>query len=119
MKCPFCKEDSFAKKKNIMDGWTLVKTVEVCALCGRELPESGASEAKTDSKNCDRRAGLAALLGEALPEKITLSGSGDRDFCRNCVHFIEHPFQVLCGKNGEAADPMGSCPDFKDKCGNC
>ena len=113
MKCPFCGEDSFAKKKNIMDGWTLVKTVSVCALCGRELPEKepAGAENKTDA----RRAGLAALLGEDLPEKVTLAGVSDRDFCRNCRHFIEHPFRTLCGRNGSAADPMGSCPEFEER----
>ena len=28
MKCPFCGEKSFAKKKNIMDGWSVIGTVE-------------------------------------------------------------------------------------------
>lgn len=114
MKCPFCGEVSFAKKKNIMEGWKVVKSVEVCALCGKTLPEKTESAAP-ELPEISRRAGLAALLGGEEPERVTLAGTADRDFCRNCVNFIEHPFQTLCGISGNAADPMGSCPDFKEK----
>lgn len=113
MKCPFCGEDSFAKKKNIMGGWTLIKTVSVCALCGQELPEKELAEA--EGKADARRAGLEALLGETLPDKVTLVLTSDREYCRNCRHFIEHPFCMRCGKNGCAVDPMGSCSGFEER----
>ena len=113
MKCPFCQEESFAKKKNIMDGWTVAKVVEVCALCGAELPQKDAEVSGSDQNS--RRAGLAALLGGDEVEQVTLAGSSDRDFCRNCSNFIEHPFRTLCGLSGEAADPMGSCERFQEK----
>ena len=112
MKCPFCLEESFAKKKNIMDGWKVAKVVNVCALCGKELPEEEKCEAYPAAA---RSAAFAALLGGESVEKITLQGSADRDFCRNCVNFIEHPFQTLCALDGSAADPMGSCEKFKER----
>ena len=112
MKCPFCLEESFAKKKNIMDGWKVAKVVQVCALCGRELPEE--KKIETDPAAA-RSAAFAALLGGEALEKVQLQGSADRDFCRNCVNFIEHPFQTLCALNGSAADPMGNCAKFKEK----
>ena len=113
MKCPFCLEESFAKKKNIMDGWKVTKVVRVCALCGKELPEEKKAEAADPA--AARSAAFAALLGTETVEKVTLQGSADRDFCRNCVNFIEHPFQTLCALDGSAADPMGSCAKFTDK----
>ena len=114
MKCPFCGEESFAKKKNIMDGWSVAKTVEVCALCNRELPAKGMDKS-AESPESARKASLAALLGTEIEEKVTLSGNADSDFCRNCVHFIEHPFRTLCGRDGSSADPMGSCPEFRKR----
>ena len=114
MKCPFCLEESFAKKKNIMDGWKVAKVVRVCALCGKELPEEKKQEAADPA--AARSAAFAALLGTETVEKVTLQGSVDCDFCRNCVNFIEHPFQTLCALDGSAADPMGSCAKFKHSC---
>ena len=35
--CPFCKESSMAKVKNVLDGFTKVGEVLVCMLCGSEL----------------------------------------------------------------------------------
>lgn len=114
MKCPFCKEESFAKKKNIMEGWKVARVVEVCALCGAELPQKETENPSGDERDA-RRAGLAAFLGGDDIEKVSLAGKADRDFCRNCANFIEHPFRTLCGISGDAADPMGSCDKFTDK----
>lgn len=97
-----------------MEGWKVAKVVEVCALCGKELPSATPDTTSPDA-GAERRASLAALLGGEDVKKVTLSGSADRDFCRNCVNFIEHPFQTLCALSGNAADPMGSCPEFKEK----
>lgn len=112
MKCPFCHEDTFAKKKNIMDGWKVAKVVQICALCGKELPEEKSVE---NGQSGAKSAAFAALLGGETVEKVTLQGSAARDFCRNCVNFIEHPFRTLCAIDGSAADPMGSCPKFKER----
>ena len=98
-----------------MDGWKIAAVVEVCALCGRELPvKDGSSVAKTEEK---KHSALAALLGEELPETVRLSGSSEKDFCHNCANFIEHPFQPLCALDGSAADPMGSCSKFRTAAG--
>ena len=115
MKCPFCDEESFAKKKNVMDGWKVAKVIEVCALCGKELPAKASTDSPSADAGAERRAGLAALLGGDDVETVTLAGCAERDFCRNCINFIEHPFQTLCGLSGSPADPMGSCPQFKEK----
>ena len=111
MRCPECGEESFPKKKLKTDGWKVSGEVEVCVLCGarwindisgeKEIPERSASRSR-----------LAALLGEDLPEKVELSGSADKNFCRNCRYFIVHPVKTVCALNDEEIDPMGGCKKF-------
>ncbi|HCH85322.1 MAG TPA: hypothetical protein DFL85_07405, partial [Lentisphaeria bacterium] len=60
----------------------------------------------------------AALLGEGAAPEAGADLTPDADygrFCRNCIHFIEHPFRTLCGRDGRTADPMGECGHFKRK----
>lgn len=113
MICPFCNEETFIKKKNLTEGWKITGTVDVCALCGKELKkvESKVNEDKTDQS----RSRLAALLGGDFVEKVELSGSADRKFCRNCQHFLIHPFKSVCALTDKEADPMGECPHFLAK----
>ncbi len=113
--CPHCGERTLTKSKKKMDGFTVVGESLVCALCGAELgtPEAEKSAAP-DRAASDR---LAALLGDvSIEAKADLTpDEGYGRFCRNCLHFIEHPFKTLCGLNGNAADPMGECPRFQKK----
>ena len=113
MICPHCHEESFAKKKNLTEGWKIVGQIEVCALCGKELKAaSGKSAAKPDNSSRDR---LAALLGGDFTEEVRLSGTAECNFCRNCRHFLIHPFKTVCALSDQEADPMGSCADFADR----
>ena len=112
MLCPFCQEESFAKKKILRDGWNITGEVTICALCGKELPEPE-SDRSGKKSSTDRRDRLAALLGgDAEAEKVKLSGSVDVDFCRNCRNFVVHPFRSFCALTDKEADPMGGCGDF-------
>ena len=113
MKCPHCKEESFAKKKTVMDGWKVVGSIEVCALCGAQLSNDSAGEKKDDTP--PKSARLSALLGGESVEKITLAGKADSDFCRNCRHFVVHPFKSICALTDADTDPNGSCAQFKAK----
>lgn len=108
MRCPFCHEESFAKKKILRDGWNITGEVSVCALCGRELPQP----AQEGAERPDPRQKLAALLGGAECEKVELAGSADMSFCRNCRHFVIHPFRSFCALTDQEADPMGECGSF-------
>ena len=87
---------------------------EECPLC-HVGPEDFEELAEAEGKADARRAGLEALLGETLPDKVNLVLTSDREYCRNCRHFIEHPFCMRCGKNGCAVDPMGSCSGFEER----
>ena len=66
----------------------------------------------------ETRMAMAALLGEGAAPEAGADLTPDADygrFCRNCIHFIEHPFRTLCGRDGRTADPMGECGHFKRK----
>ena len=114
-RCPHCGERTVVKSKKKLDGFTVVGELLVCALCGAELgtPEEAKSAAPARASS-DR---LAALLGDvSVEEKADLTpDEGYGRFCRNCLHFIEHPFKTLCGLDGSAVDPMGECPRFQQK----
>lgn len=110
MRCPFCHEESFAKKKKIVENWQVVGEIEVCALCGSEL-EKPADKADADGGKAARNR-LAALLGGDESEKVTLAGSAESNFCRNCRHFLIHPFKTVCALSDQEVDPMGSCERF-------
>lgn len=113
MICPHCGEESFAKKKNIVENWQITGEIQVCALCGKVWEKSSPAG---NGKNSDaKKSRLAALLGGDLTEKVTLSGSADRKFCRNCRYFLVHPFKTLCSRTDQEADPMGECSKFEEK----
>ncbi len=111
--CPLCGEKSVVKTKMKMDGFTRLGEVFVCALCGGELgtPSKDVAPVAQSSNK------LAALLGEVETDaKADIAPDENYGrFCRNCVHFIEHPFKTLCGIDGKPADPMGECKHFKRK----
>ncbi|MST98121.1 hypothetical protein FYJ85_13840 [Victivallaceae bacterium BBE-744-WT-12] len=104
------------KTKNRRDGFAIVGSCLVCALCGAEL--GGAEPASGDAAGQKAAERLAALLGEGAAPEAGADLTPDADygrFCRNCIHFIEHPFRTLCGRDGRTADPMGECGHFKRK----
>lgn len=115
MRCPYCKEESFAKKKLLRDGWKITGEVEVCALCGKELPTGKPDAAAAAGPEAERKRRLASLLGADAPETVKLAGTEDRRFCRNCRHFIVHPFRNVCALTDREADPMGECGRFTAK----
>ena len=74
--------------------------------------EKGDASAK---RAADRFASLLGDGAEAAPKADLSPDENYGRFCRNCVHFIEHPFRPLCGRDGRAADPMGECGEFVKK----
>ena len=61
-----------------------------------------------------RKYRIAVLPGDGTgPERI--ADDGVRRFCRDCRHYISHPFLSRCDRHDRAADPMGDCPDFTPK----
>ena len=110
--CPACNERSIAKAKKILEGWSIKEIRLCCSFCGADwgLPEADDSPEKIKS----RTDSFAALLGEVeKSEKADLSPTEDYGtFCRNCKHFISHPFKSICARTSLDADPSSSCSYF-------
>ncbi len=114
MKCPHCSQDTVIKEKNLMDGWTAVGKILACAICGGKLgdieaePKAAANTAAMDS--------LKALLqteGEAKP--VIEVSEDEKHFCKDCAHFINHPFITRCGLHNRPTESMDDCPQFTQK----
>jgi hypothetical protein len=57
---------------------------------------------------------LASLLGaDAGAEAPGVDlGESDGRFCKNCRHFLRHPFQSRCLFHDRDVEPMNDCEDF-------
>ena len=110
--CPHCGEKTVVKLKKDISGWQVTAEILICAMCSAKLgvPQKSAMPVSTAG---DR---LAALLGEAVPEKLSIDpGENFRMGCRNCAHLLEHPFKLMCALKQREVDPMDSCFDFQDR----
>ena len=115
--CPHCQQDSVVKLETEMDGWTKVREFLACAMCGESLesPDEGPT---TISSNVDEsgKNDLLDFLGtneEAVEEYI--ADDGTRQFCRDCIHILDHPFKVYCLHHKKDVNPMDDCSDFDRK----
>jgi predicted RNA-binding Zn-ribbon protein involved in translation (DUF1610 family) len=115
--CPHCGEESIARKQTVMDGWRTAGQIVVCALCGTEVGNPDAA-AKAEARQQDKRMKDAeALLGATLGERKTLTRDGTERFCKNCRHFLIHPFQCRCLYWSRPVEPMSDCAKFEERSG--
>jgi hypothetical protein len=113
--CPGCGEESFIKLQAVMDGWEKTGEVMVCSLCGHEFGKYTPPAEKTD-KTADKTAALAALLGGVTVERVKLTVDDDeKRFCRDCIHCVEHPFELHCTKHDKSVGAMDDCTFFERK----
>ena len=116
--CPHCGEDSFASQKTLMDGWTKVGEIFVCAACGAKLADIDDKPVE-DNGAPAKSPGLSALagaLGVEEAEKLTIELSEDeKRFCRDCANFVSHPFLDRCSLLEKEVAPMDDCAEFKPK----
>ena len=113
--CPACKEESMAKLKNKMDGFTTVGKVLVCMLCGAELEEYKASETAAGGKE-KKLEQLGMLLGAAPSATVRLAAADEeKRFCKDCKHFLKHPFVDRCEIDNKPVDPMDDCEKFEKR----
>ena len=105
--CPFCHEQSIAKKKTKFDGFTQLGEVLVCMLCNAELgPVESAATQSAAGK-------LAALLGAAPPAAARLAAAeNEKRFCKDCRHFLPHPFVDRCELDNRPVEAMGDCEKY-------
>ncbi len=113
--CSACQHESIAKTKRVMDGWTVVRECLVCALCGAELPVEETAPPAESTVAVTRLSALAAFLGEEQSSSAAgLSPEGEH-FCKDCVHFLRHPFVSRCLYHNRPTEPMDDCPDFSPR----
>src|SRR5450759_4186255 len=92
--CPHCGEDSIVRKKTLFDGWKAAGEILECSLCGKRV-ESGPADAAPDVARAasEKLKKAEVLLGSRLEPKTTLDREGLGRFCKNCAHYLVHPFQ--------------------------
>jgi hypothetical protein len=114
--CLFCNKHVFLVKKSVMDGWKKVGDILVCSSCGKTLEDIKESDNKVDIGNepvkDDKLAKLANFLGTEKIEKKTIDTS-EKTFCRDCVHYIKHPFFSKCGLYHKEVNPMDDCSSYE------
>ena len=113
--CPHCGQSTALKEKVLMDGWTKVGKVLACAICGEKIADIPEPQAAVAEKG-KALSGFAALLHAEAEEKPEIKVNDDeKQFCRDCAHFIAHPFLSRCTLHRKEVNPMDDCPDFKPK----
>ena len=114
--CPFCKEPSMAKVKNVLDGFTKVGEVLVCMLCGAELGTVETSAQANSVQSNQKIHDLGVLLGAAPAARARLAAADDeKRFCKDCKHFLKHPFVDRCDLDNHPVDPMDDCDKFQKR----
>ena len=112
--CSECGRESVAKLQRTMDGWRATSECLVCALCGAviSVPVSDDVEPPTPDSGATALTALADLLGEAPAARQTLEHDIEEHFCRDCCHFLLHPFLSRCLLHDRPTEPMDDCADF-------
>lgn len=115
--CPFCHEASIVKVKTKLDGFTTVGQVLTCMLCNAELgtvdDEKNDNTAGPDSQKLQD---LGMLLGAAPAARARLAAADDeKRFCKDCAHFLKHPFVDRCDLDNHPVDPMDDCEKFQKR----
>jgi len=119
IRCPHCGDNTFVKEEVVMDGWTVKGKKLTCAMCGQKLADAeNAATAKESDGGADKAklSALSGLLGEKPVEKPKFDCDATlRRFCKDCAHFVIHPFMTRCGKFDRDVDPMGDCPEYQKR----
>lgn len=118
--CRACGRESVAKTKKVMDGWRCTGEVVLCAFCQApvappEASESPVSPPDNASAAADAAAlrRLAALLDTEPTPAPRLADTTRGPFCKDCGHFLRHPFYSRCLLHEKNVEPMEDCDDFE------
>ncbi|HJO94082.1 MAG TPA: hypothetical protein QF753_11820 [Victivallales bacterium] len=113
--CPHCNQDVFLVKKTIMDGWTKVGEILVCSMCNKKISDLVLKDEKNrkEQKNSSIDK-LASFLKTEQEEKSELKKE-NKYFCRDCTHFVSHPFLDRCSYFDKNINPMDDCSNFQKK----
>jgi hypothetical protein len=113
--CPHCGRSSFLKKVNVMDGWTKKGDILACAACSAKIADLKLTSKSESEEKSAALSSLKSFLSEEKSEKkICISASDDEKmFCKDCLHFIKHPFADKCAILDKNVSPMDDCENFK------
>ena len=110
IKCPHCGNDAFAVKKTLMDGWTNLGEILACSACDGKIADFNS---ETENKTHSAKSALASFLDVEVEEKKAFQVSDEeKQFCRDCGHYIEHPFLSRCSLLDKTVNPMDDCKEF-------
>lgn len=115
--CPHCRQETFAKEHVVMADWTVKEKILQCPLCGARLPvvETTAPPPAEEKKAASLDA-LSQLLGGEKLERPDYTIAADvKRFCKDCRHFIAHPFRTRCAHWDREVDPMDDCECYQPK----
>ncbi|MCP4180353.1 MAG: hypothetical protein GY756_21525 [bacterium] len=110
--CPHCNQNAFLVKQTIMDGWTKVGDILTCSICNMRIAdlEIKNEETRKEQKNLSLDK-LASFLETDQEEKSELKEE-NKCFCRDCSHFVSHPFLDRCSLLEKNINPMDDCSKF-------
>ena len=113
VKCPHCGKEAFVIKKTLMDGWTNLGEVFACSACEAKLADIEKKRTPAKETNSAKSA-LSSLLGvEEEEKKEFIVSDEEKQFCRDCAHYIEHPFLTRCSLFDKKVSPMDDCPKWE------
>ena len=116
--CAACASRSVVKCERVMDGWTCLGERLICALCAAPVPGTdivSLGKSKEPSANEAAQQRLKALAGflDTTPETRPVVDLSERgNFCKDCLHFLRHPFVSRCLYHERDVEPMDDCDDF-------
>lgn len=117
--CPSCHKKTLVKGVSIMDDFKKVGEKYVCAFCGSDIEDQTQTKRIKKVKHHKKSPAenFAKLLGGDEREKVNSlkAESGEKDFCKDCVHYIKHPFLSRCDYYDKDVNPMDDCENFEPK----
>ena len=117
--CCACGCKTVFKTEKVFDGWDCVGEKRRCLLCGAEQPAAVPVGAAAAADQSLQR--LAGLLGEEVAvtgKAADLLAGGATGFCKDCRHFVPHPFGARCGLRGRAVESTDDCSAFEKRMKN-
>ena len=112
IKCPHCGSDAFVIKKTLMDGWTNLGEILACSACGEKIADLN-TETEQAHKTNSAKSALASFLDVEIEKKQELHVTDkEKQFCKDCGHYIIHPFLSRCSLFDKEVDPMDDCDKF-------
>ncbi len=114
--CKYCGENSFLVKKILMDGWTKSGEALICSSCSKVIEKIDITNKALENNNKNSLNKFANFLGEEeVLRKPNINTEEDSNFCRDCKHYISHPFLDRCSLHQKEVNPMDDCPLFSKK----